>query len=274
MSILITLDSSYATNQRSDNFVTPFSPPLSVHPKAEIALVSADIWYSWVNISPEYQNNIFRYFDGTAYKTIVIPTGNYQVSQLNSYIRGQMRANTDYDVANDESYIVISPNYSTLRCRLEFSQAAIVKGIKVDFTTVGLGASHKLRELLGFQDTEYTQTSEGLVQVDITRGVNSIQIHTDIHDGSVEDGSSGDVIWNFVPDRAPGALLSVNPTSRIYLPVRSDRINQMRVWITDHQGRRVDLRGESTSYKFEIRSPVYDNKELVDAINKLAEKSA
>src|SRR5690554_5414408 len=112
MSILLATDSSNFLNADPANFRTPISPPLPALPHAELALVSAQIWYSIDNIAAKYNNNKFRYFDGTVYKTITLPDGIYQFSQIESYIIGEMKSNGDYDTPNDTPYIKILPNYT------------------------------------------------------------------------------------------------------------------------------------------------------------------
>lgn len=266
MSFLITLSSTADTSQPTNSFVTRFSPRLTISPESKVALVSASIWYSWSNIAPEYNNNTFRYYNGTEYKTIVIPAGNYQLPQLNAFIKAQMKVNNDYDAANDEAYISLEPNYSTLRCDLMFSAAAITKGIRVDFST------GELRTLLGFAAAELSVTTEGTNQVDITRGVTSIHIRSDIHSGSVDNGSGGEVIWSFTPALPPGNLLNIEPNTRIYLPVRSSTLDQVRMWITDQRGQPIDLRGEHTSFKLAIDQPESANDKIIELLERIANK--
>ena len=42
--------------------------------------------YSWHNVSPGYQNNIFSYHHGTEYKRIEFSNGCYDYTELSDYI--------------------------------------------------------------------------------------------------------------------------------------------------------------------------------------------
>ena len=270
MSILLTSDSSSFKGVNPSNFYTPFSQPTTLPENAELALVSAKIWYSYYNIKSIYHNNTFRYYNGSSYVDIVIPDGNYQLFQLNSYIQGQMKANGDYDSVNDAFYVSLDPNYSTLRCKLTITADGVSAGYKVDFTSTGLGTDDQLREILGFDDGEYDESTEGQHQVDITRGVNSIQIHVDIVSGSIEDGRSSNIVWSFTPDLPPGSLISIQPASRIYLPCNYTTVSGFQVWLTDQQGRAIDLNDNPTAYTFHIRAG-RDNsvRDLVKSLEKI-----
>ncbi|MFA5522627.1 MAG: hypothetical protein WDA28_12835 [Castellaniella sp.] len=264
MSVILTTDSSNYPNADPANFRTQLSPALQAPPHAELALVSAQIWYSIDNIAAKYNNNQFRYFDGTDYQIITIPDGIYQFTQINSYIQGEMKTNSDYDVANDEPYIALTPNISTLRARIEFTQAAVVKGIKVDF------AHGELRDILGFDAVEFDATAEGTRKVDITRGVNSIQIHLDIISGSIESGRADNVIWSFSPNTIPGALMVIEPRTRVYLPVPINYISSFGVYLTDQMGRAIDVGGETTAYTFHMRTNAsLQQQENTDAVTEL-----
>jgi hypothetical protein len=69
---------------------------------AKIALKSITMYYSWFNISANYNNNKFAYtwFDNTGELnvtvTITIPDGNYSIETLNEYLQSQLIANGHY----------------------------------------------------------------------------------------------------------------------------------------------------------------------------------
>jgi hypothetical protein len=81
-----------------------------------LPLASADLRYSWYNISTAYNNNKFRYYDVTNYVDMTISNGSYQLSQLDTYIKCMMEINDDWDVGNSEHYISLEPNF-TLFCQ-------------------------------------------------------------------------------------------------------------------------------------------------------------
>ena len=67
------LDSSSASGV-SSNFTVYFNPPieLGVNKTYELALISANIWYSWHNITAK--NNKLRYSpDGSVWVNLAVP---------------------------------------------------------------------------------------------------------------------------------------------------------------------------------------------------------
>ena len=73
---------SGSTNQSADgsqfsvNMNTPLKIPASAI-SCRMAVLSASIWSTSPNISPAFNNNLFRYSsDLTVFKTIVIPEGD------------------------------------------------------------------------------------------------------------------------------------------------------------------------------------------------------
>ena len=47
--------------------------------------------YSWHNVSPNYQNNIISYHNGTEYKRIEFSNGCYDYTELSDYIKMKVK---------------------------------------------------------------------------------------------------------------------------------------------------------------------------------------
>ena len=90
--MLITLDSSTINNQNSDDFTVDFSSPLKVIDGIhEIGLIKCNLWYSFFNVSDDFNNRIIRYTNNAAQiRTVTIPSGNYTITQLNTYLSASM----------------------------------------------------------------------------------------------------------------------------------------------------------------------------------------
>ena len=56
-------------------------------------------------------------------------------------------------------------------------------------------------------------------------------------------GTQTPVAYNFFPNAAPGQNISEAPHNLIYLPATGDVISTLSVWLTDQQGKLLDLRG-------------------------------
>ena len=103
----------------SENFVTSFNPPLQLDIKKsyEIALISSQIWYSWHNITS--LNNNFYYTAGeNVSKFFEIPPGSYNTEDLNDEIKNIIKQKGD-----DENSITLTPNYNTLKSRIELKNS-------------------------------------------------------------------------------------------------------------------------------------------------------
>jgi len=253
MSTTLKLDSS-SLNQNPDNFTINFSDPIvlntshneSEKAKYEIALITADLWYSFSNISTELENNTLKYYNGSAWKSVTLPNGNYQVSDINDFLEVTFDQNTDYTTdldGNIEYNIVLAPNIVTLKVEL-----AIKNGYKLDLTT------SKLNELLGFNQAIYDTTTSSTNRVDITRGVNSLAIHCSIAGGSYDNNLGSDILYNFVPQTGRGSSIHIEPNYPIYLPIKEESyINRIQMRITDQLGRRVNFNGEPVTYFLHLR---------------------
>jgi len=254
MSTTIKLDSS-SLNQNSDNFTVTFGSPIELNSlskenekvKYEIALISADLWYSFSNISTELGNNTFKYYNGSTWKTVTLPNGNFQVSDINDFLEVVFDQNNDVSTDEDGIYnIVIAPNIVTLKVEI-----AIKNGYKIDLTT------SKLNELIGFNKAIYDTTTSSQNRVDITRGVNSLSIHCSIAGGSYDNNIGSDILYSFVPLTGRGSSIHIEPNYPIYVPVNEESyIKSIQMRITDQLGRRVNFNGEPVTYFLSLRKSI------------------
>jgi hypothetical protein len=238
-SILINISSDNRTqSENTDNFTVPFSPSIPISGNWVIALQSAGIWYSWYNISEDYSNTIFRYYNGSVWKNINITSGLYSLDDINIFIQAAMKANGDYTAGSPDTYfITLTPNYNTFKCAITISG-----GYQIDFT-VGL-----LNELLGFTPIIVTTSQEGLNNVNITNGIDKVLIHLDCVVGSYTGSSSSDVLFGFSPNTSPSSLIQLEPNNLVFLPLsKSGYLNNIRVYITDQRNRRLNLNGETVT---------------------------
>ena len=245
--MLINLESS-STSQTSHNFVVNFSSfELEPDTEYEIGLIQSSIWYSWYNISSAFGNNQLRYSpDGGAnFYNVNFDDGIYSVSAINQKLQSVMKANNHYSVVNgiDTFNISITPNYTSGKVSVEVSN-----NYQLDFTT------STLRDLLGFTSLVVSTTQEGPYLADITRGVNQIQIHCSLAEGSYSNSEASDILYAFVPNSSPSTLINIQPTFPVYVPINTrNNIQSIRMRITDQQQRILDLNGEQVSYLMELR---------------------
>ena len=230
-------------NQSSFN--TLFNPKIELGKKKvyEIALVNLETFYSFPNIDDS--NNIFVYSHdrGQTWTKIKIPTGSYEIGDLNQTIHFEMEKVGHYDEVNQESYINIAANSNTLKTIL-----IIGKDYQVDFNQ-----PNNLSKVLGFTGKKYIEgfhESEKPVNI---LSINSIFVNIDIIDGSYVNGKTKNTIYSFFPDVAPGFKIIESPVHLVYLPILPYTIQNLNLSITDQDENLLNLRGEKLTARFHIR---------------------
>ena len=123
------------------------------------------------------------------------------------------------------SDITILLNVNTLQCILT------VVGAKCN---VSFDVPNSLASVFGFKrGIVYgigRHASERLVNI---MSVNSILVHCNIIHTSYMRGTQVPVVYNFLPNAAPGQNIQEAPPNLIYLPVTVDVISNLSVWLTD-----------------------------------------
>ena len=178
-------------------------------------MVNLETYYSIPNISNK--NNSFTYSanGGVDWHTITIPTGSYDIEDINNTIQRGITSNGHWDEANEEFYVSILANPNTMN------------NYQVNFKS---GTS--LRKLLGFNSKVYTASQESERVVDIL-SVNSILVHLDIISGSYVNGVARHTIYSFFPNVSPGHKIVENPKTVIYLPITLHVIHSMQITLED-----------------------------------------
>ena len=227
------------------SFNTMFNPKIELDRDKvyEIALVNLETYYSFPNI--DETNNVFVYApdNGNSWVKIKIPTGSYEIDDLNNTIRLEMEKRGHYDDVNNEYYINISANSNTLK-----SVLIIESGYQVDFDQ-----QNNLSKVLGFTGTKYVEgfhESEDVVNI-LT--INSILVNIDIIGGSYVNGTTKSTIYSFFPKVSPGYKIIESPVNLVYLPLLIDTIGNLNISITDQDENLLNLRNEKLTVRFHIR---------------------
>ena len=95
---------------------------------------------------------------------------------------------------------------------------------------------NSITSLLGFHSKLYTsEFHESEDRVNILT-INSILVNVDIISGSYVNGFTQPTIYLFFPNVSPGYKIIENPHNLLYLPIISDTIHSITVWLTDQNG--------------------------------------
>lgn len=235
---------------KSSRIETIFEQQLTFDPEKnyEMALINLNTYYSFPNVGPE--NNKFSYSPdgGVTWKLIEIPTGSYELEDINTYIQRIMLGNGDYDATNDAYYITISADVNTLRSIMDITGA----GYQVDFTI-----PNTIRTLLGFDSGIYTlgyNVSQNIVDI---LPITQLYVYNDLIQSSTINGKPSNSIYSFFPSVGPGYKIIQEPANIMYYPIfTGNNIYRMITTLVDQNGTLVDLRGETLTINFNIREVV------------------
>ena len=79
-------------------------------------------------------------------------------------------------------------------------------------------------------------------------------IHHSFFERPMEESQVIDKTWVNFLDSCSGEKIIEKPVEYIYLPVSSDVIRHMSVWLTDQDQKPLNLREENLTIKFHLRS--------------------
>ena len=242
---LFSLNSDDRTSGSTHDFTIRLPRALQLDAiKHYISIVSVNTWYSNYNIdSVNYNNGVFRYFDGSIYHDVTIPNGQYSFSDIFNIIESYQFAQGHYTgLATDPVYNVsCTANYNT--GRIDFVLAA---GYKVDFST------NTLHTIFGCDQVEYAASFSSPHIAQITNGVNTFNITCNLA-GSSGIGQQGNIICTFVPDVSPNASIEFRSAFPIWTQVINPTAQEIRVSLVDQLSRPIDLNGEPLSILIAIK---------------------
>lgn len=234
---------------RSSTLSVDFFNPIVLDPRCDysLALIGLHTYNSIPNIEVGV-NNKFYYWelnDKSQQKVIEIPTGSYEISDIESYLQKKLVPNgvkkSDYN-----NYLSLKPNNNTLKCEIKSKH-------RIDFT-------HKdsLAELLGF--TAQVLKPDILYKSDLpVKIVKVVTIHVDsnITTGAFYNGKPSHTIFEFGLKVDPGYAIDIEPYNLIFLPINNKTdIHNITLKILDQNSEPVNFRGEEIIVRLELKKIV------------------
>jgi len=244
----------------------------------EIALGTAQLYYSWYNITSAYKNNTYsyRWTNGITY-SVTMPDGNYSVAEINTYLQNIMVANTHYLIetstgdfryfieweTNETFYAIqlneyvvptVLPTGYTLPAGATWTFPAVASTPQI------IVASNAFRDIIGFsagtyppavpQATTYSILSSIAPQVN---PISSLQITCSICSNPYSSQSK--VIYAFgVPETLFGGQILISVPEYAFTKVVDGTYNQFEISIVDQNGFPVQLRDPQISIMLVIKS--------------------
>ena len=231
--IIMNWKSSFEPSRNTSVYENSFPSVINLDPYKTygIAVESIDTYYSFPNIKDGI-NNVFKYSKNGTDVTLKIPTGCYDIDNINSTIKDLMGA--------DGGQITISQIVPQLK-----SSITIANNFTVDFT-----APNSINSILGFNSQVLNaglHISENIVNINST---NSIFVNCDLISTSYVNGQNSPVIYSFFPNVPPGYKIIKELPRLDFIPINKSQINSIRVWLTDQDGNYLNFRNETITIRF------------------------
>lgn len=243
----------------------------------EIALGTAQIYYSWDNISVANKNNTYsyRWTNGITYQ-VTMPDGNYSVEEINSYLQSVMVTNTHYLVntltgefiyyiqwETNETYYSIQLNEyvvpSTLPANTALPPGATWTLPVVASTPQIIIPTNAFRDIIGFsagtyppavpQATTYSVLSSIAPQVN---PISSLQFTCSIASNPYSSQSRS-IYATGIPETLFGGQINIAVNEYAYTKIVDGNYNLFEVDILDQNGNRVILKDPQISIMLIIR---------------------
>ena len=252
---IFTISSASISNQDSHNLHIPVQPTVELDPQKKylIALRSASIPYSFFNISSTLANNTLIVNNAISNATITFPDGQYEVSDLQSYIHYNLYSTNDYT----ENTLTGQPNYpvslqvnqALMKC--VFSLSSNYSVILDSDITKKLGWDTYASNYVLTSNTSTDWLAPNIAQIELT---DRVFIHCDLC-GSSLNGKVSTCLYSCpLTVGSPGGTLTYpQGDSPIYVPMRNvSQISNINIWLTDGDGKLLNVNDEDTEYVIEI----------------------
>lgn len=237
----------FTLSGRSSTLSVDFYNPIELDPLYDysLALIGFHTYNSIPNVE-EGVNNKFYYWefgDKTKEKVINIPTGSYEISDIESYLQKKLIPSGVTQIEEHSDYFSLKPNNNTLKCEIKSKH-------EINFTP-----KDSLATLLGYS----TQVLEPniLYQSDLpVKIVKVITIHVDcnITAGAFYNNKPSHTIFEFGLKVDPGYAIDIEPNNLIFLPVTNkSEIHNITLTILDQNSEPVNFRGEEIIVRLELR---------------------
>jgi len=219
-------------NGNSSELSCDIFPPLEVDETTQLCLLSLQTNNSIPNIEPGCNTIGFRSFLGV-YEHITIPTGSYELSELETVIN-QL-------ISNAETEFKLKANSKTLKCTLSCSY-------DIDFTI-----ANNISKLLGFENKIYSAGEHESDKIVNIMKVNCIKIECNLISGSFNDGKPSQTIHEFFPAVPSGYKIIEVPRHPVFYSLNSTTISKVDIVLKDQNDSLINLREQPITVRLQIK---------------------
>lgn len=207
--------------------------PLEVKYTSQLCLLSLQTYNSIPNVEPDCNTIGFRNSLGKCI-TVTIPTGSYEIINLESMIQKLL--------PNHATLFQLKADGSTLKCSMTCSH-------DIDFTI-----EHNISKILGFENKVYSvntkHDSERIVNI---MKVNYIKIDCNLISGSFSNGIPSQTIHEFFPSSSPRHKIIEVPKHLVFYWFNSTSISKVNIVLRDQDNNLINLRGEPITIRLQIK---------------------
>lgn len=223
---------------RSNQLTATYYPPIDLDPRYEYALGLIGL-HTYNTIPNIYEGkNKFYYGDD---KVLTIPTGAYEITDIESYLQDSLATATS-DTDAKGRILSLKANNSTLKCE-------ILSKVAIDFTK-----DDSIGRMLGFSKEvlEAAVKHESNMPIQIIKVV-TIRVECNITTAAFYDTRLSHTLYEFAPSVEPGFSINIEPKNIIYLPINTTRIDSITLKLLDQDGDPVDFRNETIVIRLELK---------------------
>lgn len=217
-----------------------------------LGLTNFNTFYSVPNIDVGCN----KFFYGDSDEEITIPTGAYDIGDLDKILRQKIREHEEEKVNSEKGQLNNIPKNKerkSITLRLTANNNTLHTQIKcserINFTKEG-----SIAPILGFNKRIIPAhiASESDTKANVLN-INAICVECNITTASYKNGRAGHILYQFFPDVPPGYKIVISPSNVIYLPINVNAISNLTVKIVDQEGKLVNFQGETITVGLHLK---------------------
>ena len=171
-----------------------------------MALDRLSIYYTWKNVKSTYNNNKFKISAPTWNETFDLSDGSYNISKIQDYI--------EYIIKKHET---IGENAPTLIYANTINNRLVFK--------IKTGYNYQ-KKLLG-STKDIIDSDKNSENVPRLENAEVVLVHCNLVYNSYQQASR--VLFNFVPNKQYGQLISISPNSLIFLKTMNTEFSEIEI---------------------------------------------
>jgi hypothetical protein len=230
-------------SSNGSRFEVILDPPVSLPDKSKkvslsCALHSANIWYTFPNISAASGNNHFRFTIGATPYDYTLPDGLYDITAIESKISDLLTNDT-----LSPTLFKFDPDTATGTISFQINAVGV---------TVFWSDANSIGQLLGFTIDDGPTASSGLIYESDSQAqlnvVDDVLVNFSACSSHFNHFSGSSVIASITPNVVPGFLIDYTPNNLVECDVVGTHFDRVSVWLENSRDRSaLDTFGETFS---------------------------